>query len=326
MVNFFNFKMGNFLIAIRAYNEAKNLPILIEKIIKEGYKEILVVDDCSTDNTKEIVENLIKRFPNVKIYYVKHIKNGNMGCGLLTELKFAQRLGKNLITLDGDLQHDPKDIIKFVEKLEEGYDIVFGNRYKGKTYNLPLYRRILHFLNFLFNFILSQKKLEDIHNGFRGYNKKVLKLFEENLVYFDGSYADNVFYITVKFNLRYCDVPVEIKYSKESLKKGQKVYKTFLKILLKSFFLRFFRFKSWNKIILLSFFVSFLLTLLFSVLSIFLFNLSLNFDFFIFFSLFFLIIFGIIFYFLFSWSLVIKKDKELKEIISEESIKQFFIK
>ena len=306
-------ELDEYLIAIRAYNESKTLPKLIKEIVSLGYKNILVVDDCSNDNTQETIKKLKKELKNVNFYYVRHLKNLNMGGALLTEFKVGKLLNKHLITLDGDYQHKPKDIEKFL-KIED-YDVLFGNRYLGKAYKLPLYRKILHFLNKTFNFIFSGKVLNDIHNGFRAYNRKVLEIFEKNLIYFDGAYADNVFYITAKHNLKYKEIPVEIEYNEETLKKGQKVYKTFIKILIKSFLLRFFDLK---KLLILSFLSSlFFNLLLFFIL---LFLITFNENIFIISILNFLIFLGLVYSALVLWYKLVKKDKELKNFVSEESI------
>jgi len=309
--------LENYLIAVRAYNEAKTLSKLIKEIASLGYKNILIVDDCSTDETEKIVNKLKKDLKNYNLYYVRHLKNLNMGGALLTEFKVAKLLNKHLITLDGDYQHKPKDIKKFLEI--ENYNVLFGNRYLGKAYKLPLYRKILHFLNKIFNFIFSGKILNDIHNGFRAYNKEVLELFEKNLIYFDGAYADNIFYITAKYNLKYKEIPVEIEYNEETLKKGQKVYKTFVKILIKSFLLRFFDLK---KLFILSFLASLFFNLLLFFIFYFLdrFNknvlpiLILNF----------FILLGSIYSALALWYKLVKKDKEFKNFVSEESIRNYF--
>ena len=308
--------VDNYLIAIRAYNEANNLPKLIKRIAELGYKNILVVDDHSIDNTKEVIEKLKEEFQNINLYYVRHILNTNMGGALLTELKVAKILNKHLITLDGDLQHRPEDIEKFLEVYK--FDVILGNRYLIKN-KVPFYRILLHKLNTTFNFLLEGTRISDIHNGFRAYNKKVLNLFIKHLYFFDGSYADNIAFIISKHNLNFVEVPVKVKYTEETLKKGQKVYKTFLKILIKSFLLRFF---SPEKLLLLSFLLSLFYNLIFfliyyltsnKVKEVFLIILMLNF----------FILLGLIYTMLVLWYKNILKEKKLKNLISELSIRKY---
>jgi len=302
--------LNEFLIAIRAYNEAKNLPKLIKEIKKLGYKNILIVDDSSTDNTKEVINDLKKEFPD--LLYVRHIQNTNMGGALLTEFKVAKKMNKHLITLDGDLQHNPKDIKNFLEINK--FDVILGNRYLTKN-KVPIFRKILHNLNTLFNLILNRKKINDVHNGFRAYNKKVLDLFIKELHYFDGSYADNITYIISKYKLNFIEVPTTIKYSEETLKKGQKVHKTFLKILLRSFLLRFF---SRKKLFVLSFILSFFINaIVFSFYSFF------NKGFIIFLILNFFLVFALIYMSLIMWYKKVLEEKKLKNLISEISIEKY---
>jgi glycosyltransferase involved in cell wall biosynthesis len=304
----------DFLIAIRAYNEAKSLPILIEKIKNLGYKNVLIVDDCSTDNTKEVIKKLKEKYPD--LIYVRHIYNLNMGGALLTEFKVAKKLNKHLITLDGDLQHFPEDIKKFL--IVKNYDVILGNRYLLKN-KVPFYRIVLHNLNSLFNFLLSGKRINDIHNGFRAYNKKIVNLFEKNLLFFDGAYADNIAYIVGKYNLKFKEVPIKVRYTEETIKKGQKVYKTFLKILIKSFLLRFFSLK---KLFILSFLGAFFLNLLFFLLF-YLLESHLNFNFFLILILNFFITLALIYTSLVFWYKNILKDKKFKNVISELSIRKY---
>lgn len=308
---------NNVLISIRAYNEEKTIYNLIKEIVSLGYKNIALIDDCSTDKTPKIAQKLKEELKNknINFYYIRHLKNLNMGGGLLTSLKLSKLLNKHLITMDGDYQHQPNDIKNFLKEIEN-YDVLLGNRYLTKNQNIPKTRKILHFLNRIFNFILSKKIVNDIHNGFRAYNKEVLNLFEKELIYFDGSYADNVYYIIAKHNLKIKEIPTNIIYTKETLKKGQKVEKVFIKLLIKSFLLRFFNIK---KRIFLCVFISFLLNL-FIFIPIFLFLKEIGYFLIIPFILNFFVIFSLVFILLEIWIKKIKQEKDFKNFISEKSL------
>ncbi len=126
----------NFTIIIPLYNEAKNISLLNKELtsalikIKKKYIhkfEIIYVEDGSTDNTFNILRK-IKNKVETKI--IKNNSNLSQSDAILNGLGLSKF--KNIILLDGDLQSDPKDIIKLVNKYEKGYDLVHGNRRNRK--------------------------------------------------------------------------------------------------------------------------------------------------------------------------------------------------
>lgn len=114
---------------IPVYNEKKNCPLLHQKIIAAMSKldktyEIIFVDDGSQDNTFEILQQLHP----VKI--IKFRKNFGQTAAMQAGIDHAK--GNVIITMDGDLQNDPQDVAKLLEKLNQGYDVVSGWRYNRK--------------------------------------------------------------------------------------------------------------------------------------------------------------------------------------------------
>jgi len=113
------------------YNEVQNVNELYSKIkyvfkkLKKSH-EIIFIDDGSTDNTYKTIEKLNDK--SVKI--IKFRKNFGQTAAWDAGFKHAQ--GNFIITMDGDLQNDPNDIPKLIKKLNEGYDVVSGWRYKRK--------------------------------------------------------------------------------------------------------------------------------------------------------------------------------------------------
>ncbi|NPA32170.1 MAG: glycosyltransferase family 2 protein [Aquificae bacterium] len=116
-------------VVIPAYNEEKNIPILYEKLkrvldaLGEDY-EIIVVDDGSTDKTPEVLKELAKKDPRLKVIRFRR----NYGQTAAIYAGFEHAKGDVIITMDADLQNDPEDIPRLLEKLSEGYDIVSGWR------------------------------------------------------------------------------------------------------------------------------------------------------------------------------------------------------
>lgn len=120
--------MQNSLI-VPIYNEVENLPILVEQLVAlterlAGESEIVLVDDGSTDGSRELLEELAARTPNVVV--VQFRRNYGQTAAMQAGLEAAR--GERLVTLDGDLQNDPADIPQMLAKLDEGFDLVHGWR------------------------------------------------------------------------------------------------------------------------------------------------------------------------------------------------------
>ncbi len=120
-------------IVIPVYNEEENLPILYEKLKKvldnlgKSY-EIILVNDGSTDKSWEIIKKLAEKDPHVIGVNFRR----NYGQTAAMSAGFDVANGEIIITMDADLQNDPEDIPKLLEKIEEGYDIVSGWRKNRK--------------------------------------------------------------------------------------------------------------------------------------------------------------------------------------------------
>lgn len=116
-------------VIIPAYNEEKNVLELYNKVsavlrtLKKSY-EIIFIDDGSTDKTYEELQEINKSDNNVKV--IKFRKN--FGQTQSWKAGFDNALGDLIITMDADLQNDPKDIPKLLKKLDQGYDVVSGWR------------------------------------------------------------------------------------------------------------------------------------------------------------------------------------------------------
>lgn len=120
-------------VIIPCYNEAENIPLLVEgidRVFKEGVKgdyECILVDDGSNDSTPEVIELLKSSYPCIVPIRLK--KNSGQSYALYKGLKFAR--GEYIIILDGDLQNDPNDIPKLLDKLQT-VDFVQGYREERK--------------------------------------------------------------------------------------------------------------------------------------------------------------------------------------------------
>lgn len=157
-------------VIIPFHNEKENLPILVDLLmekLKGKEYEIVLVDDGSTDKFQ--ILNLKSQI-NIKL--VKHKKKLGKGQALNTGIENSK--GDVIVFMDADLQDDPEDLPKFLNKIEEGYDFVNGIRKKREDSNLvKFYSKIAR--GFLQIFLHSP--YIDINCGFKAFKRKVLKDF-----------------------------------------------------------------------------------------------------------------------------------------------------
>ncbi len=161
-------------IVIPVYNEEENIPKLYEELKEVLEKlgkdyEIIFIDDGSTDRTYEILKEIASKDKRVKV--IRFRRNYGQTAAMYAGFQYAE--GDVIITMDGDLQNDPRDIPKLLEKIEEGYDIVSGWRKNRKDKFLT---RILP--SKIANWLISKVtgvKLHDYGCTLKAYRKEVAK-------------------------------------------------------------------------------------------------------------------------------------------------------
>ena len=128
-------------VIVPCYNEQQTILKIIRKIInaKPKDKEIIIVNDCSTDQTKNILDKL--KFKN-KIKIINHKKNFGKGKAIITGLKKVT--GNIVIIQDADLEYDPKEYQKLIKPIIDGtYKVVYGSRGLGRK------DKIINCINFI---------------------------------------------------------------------------------------------------------------------------------------------------------------------------------
>ncbi len=167
-------KKDKILIVIPAYNEAENIENVIKEIKKDiDYADILVVNDCSSDNTVEIVE---KNGVNC----VTNVFNMRYAMAVQTGIKYAYQNNYDyVIQMDADGQHIASEALKMYKELKKNnVDIVIGSRYlKDMGYPCPLFRRIGTKMFEWIIKIFTGKRIADPLSGFQCLNKKVIKRY-----------------------------------------------------------------------------------------------------------------------------------------------------
>ncbi len=206
-------------IIIPAYNEEKKIGQVILDLLKNSYKNIIVVDDGSTDNTYKICKNF-------DIVVLQHILNRGQGAALRTGTLFALEQGADYIVhFDADGQMQAKDIKRLLDVCHNyKFDVVLGSRFNNKK-SIPILRRWLLLGARLFNMFFLGVNLQDPQSGFRVLTRdSALKL---QIIYDRMAHCSQLLHDMYKYKLRVKEVPVEIKYTKYSLQKGQGFFDSF---------------------------------------------------------------------------------------------------
>ncbi|HEY5536947.1 MAG TPA: polyprenol monophosphomannose synthase [Ignavibacteria bacterium] len=174
--------MNKILVIIPTFNESENIEKIIPEVllnsdVQNSYN-ILVIDDNSPDGTAMLVEKMNN--PSVRL--LKREKKMGLGTAYVTGFKYAIENGYDMVfEMDADFSHDPKYLKKFVEKINEGYDLVIGSRYiKGvSVVNWPLRRLLLSYFANIYTRIVTGLHVKDTTAGFTCY--RVTALSQLNL-------------------------------------------------------------------------------------------------------------------------------------------------
>ncbi len=202
------------LIVLPAYNESKTIINVIEGIRYQGYDNILVIDDCSTDSTKDILKKN-------NVTFLHHIINRGAGAATNTGITYAKNKKYNyLVLMDSDGQHNPEDIHKIVKALEN-YDTVIGSRMLMYSNKMPISRKIANYIGSILTFIIYGIYIRDSQSGFRGFSKKAIDKI--NITNDRFEFCSEMSGEIHKYGLKYKEIPIEVIYTKESLKKGQSI-------------------------------------------------------------------------------------------------------
>ncbi|TVR17352.1 MAG: glycosyltransferase family 2 protein [Balneolaceae bacterium] len=172
--------MNRLSIIIPAYNEAATIRTLLEKVksvelLDDINKEIIIINDCSTDETGDIIDLFISENPDLEIQHYKHETNQGKGAALHTGI--AKASGDYLIIQDADLEYDPSEYNNLLKPVIDGYaDVVYGSRFMGGKPH-----RILFYWH-----TIGNKLLTNLSNMFTNLNltdmETCYKLFDTNMV------------------------------------------------------------------------------------------------------------------------------------------------
>ncbi len=206
-------KKNKYVLGISVFNEGDKILRVIERFNDYDTYDVLIMDDGSTDGSME-------RIPlNSHIFIVRQTENRGAGHSVRSCLRWAEEKGyEALFLVAGNNKDTPEDIVKLVDGMAAGFDLVQGSRYLpgGSFGNMPFYRtvatRLVHPLLFS---LITGRRITDSTNGFRAIR---LSILEDKRIDLDQSWLDHyelepyIFYKIIRLGYKVKEVPVRKVY------------------------------------------------------------------------------------------------------------------
>ena len=202
-------------IVLPAYNEAKIIRDVVREIQDAGYRKIIIVDDGSQDDTHEVARSI----PDV--IALRHKINRGKGAATKTGLEAVKKLGASIVvTLDSDGQHNPQDIERLIKPIQEKRcDVSLGTRLKNPR-GMPWYKILANHIGNGLTWYIYGLWVSDSQSGFRAYSRYAVDVINTRTDRYE--YDSEVIREIYLHRLRYCEVPIEVRYTEYSMGKIQK--------------------------------------------------------------------------------------------------------
>lgn len=206
-------------VIIPCYNEAATIEKIVNAVIEAPYsdKEIIVVDDCSNDGTREVLKNKIESRVSLVIYQPE-----NRGKGAAVREGIKKTSGDVVIIQDADLEYDPREYPKIIKPIEDDKaDVVFGSRFMGGEPHRVVYfwHRVGNGLITLVSNMLTNLNLTDIETCYKAFRKGIIQAIkiEEDRFGFEPEITAKV----AKLKCRFYEVG--ISYYGRTYEEGKKI-------------------------------------------------------------------------------------------------------
>lgn len=213
--------MKKAVIIIPTYNERENIAMIVPRIFQAVKKvnhyhvQILVVDDTSPDKTYQTVKKMQSQFADLKL--LVNAKKAGLGGAYLAGMKeaFGKLKADYVFEFDADGSHDPTKLPEFFAKLDEGYDLVIGGRYRhGGSIdpNWPLIRKFYSIVgNFTIMLVLGDFRIGDWTSGYRAISKRVWEAIlpeMDNQLFTGYTWQIGFLHKTVRRKFQVTEVPI----------------------------------------------------------------------------------------------------------------------
>jgi glycosyltransferase involved in cell wall biosynthesis len=201
-------------VVIAAYNEGGAIFDVVQEL-RAVYPNVVVVDDGSSDDTAE-------RAQAAGACVLTHLINRGQGAALQTGISYALMQGAEFVaTFDADGQHDVADLAGMLGPIERGeVEICLGSRFLERREKIPFVRRLVLYAAVLFMRVTARARLTDAHNGLRAFSRRAALALDLRLDRM--AHASEIVDQIVSSGLPFTEVPVRIRYTEYSLRKGQR--------------------------------------------------------------------------------------------------------
>ena len=217
--------MAKSLVVIPTYNEKENISKLVRDILSldHGF-HVLIIDDNSPDGTGQVIDDLADEFSEVHVCH--RPKKMGLGSAYLVGFGIAlEAMFDYIIEMDADFSHDPKSLPRFLEKFNEGYDVIIGSRYikGGGVSNWSGERKALSKYANIYVRMVTGLPVKDTTGGFNGYRRSILEAIDLGSIHSNGyAFQIEMKYRAWKKGFKLIEFPIlfsERKHGKSKMEK-----------------------------------------------------------------------------------------------------------
>jgi dolichol-phosphate mannosyltransferase len=226
-------------VVLPAFNEADNISSVLGALDRTASEagllmRAIVVNDGSKDRTAEVTKSFAGAMP---VFLIEHPANLGLGATIRTGLLRAAHdaaPGDIVVTMDADDTHTPQSIARMVELIDSGHDVVIASRYRpgARVTGVPISRRVMsRAASILFQAVHPVPGVRDFTCGYRAYRAEVLRAavnrYREEFINQEGFQCMvDILLKLSRMRLRFCEVPLVLRYDRKSGKSKMKVGRT----------------------------------------------------------------------------------------------------